>query len=44
MKLVLLLASFYICTITYIIECFSVTEPVNTGDKCEPKPILVLCL
>lgn len=28
----------------YITECLSVTEPVNTGDKCEPKPTLVLCL
>lgn len=25
----------------YIIECLSVTEPVNTGDKCEPKPTFV---
>lgn len=28
----------------YIIECLSVTEPVNTGDKYAPKPTFVLCL
>lgn len=28
----------------YIIESLSVTEPVNTGGKCEPKPTFVLCL